>query len=187
MKDELTKCGPFIKLVKEHRKRNSYRWGRKSSISIKYYLDKILYILHTGDSWSSLSKLNLKCHFTAVYKTYVKWVKLKFFDTFHINLLKQYRRATIDDFNCSFIDSTDIRNVNGSKKLTNFGIKFKNKRAVRLHSICDINKITLSFSVTPANRADVREIETLVDNMYIPIKKSYRYPHYLAGDKDLEC
>lgn len=183
MKKELSKCAPFIKLVKDYRKRNNYRGGRKSSISIKYYLDKILLVLYLGIPWAALSIFNLKCHFTAVYKKYVKWIKLKFFDTFQINLLKQYRRATIDDFNCSYIDSSDVRNVNGSNKLTNFGMKFKNKRAIRLHSICDKNKITLSVSVTPANRSDVREIENLVNNVYVPINKSYRNPHYIVGDK----
>ena len=183
MKNELYKFQFLIELIKEDKIKNKYRGGKKSTISIIYYLDKILFVIYSGIAWSTLKNLNICCHYTAIYKKYTIWVKKGFFDYFQNNLLEVYTTITKDVYKCTFIDSTDVRNVNGSKQLTGFGRKFKGKRAIKVHSMCDINRITRSIIITPANKMDVTQIEPLINNVSIPIEKSYRDPHYTVGDK----
>ena len=183
MKNELYKFQFFVELVESDKKKNKYRGGRNSTISTTYYLDKILFVLYSGITWSVLEKLNIICHYTAIYKKYTLWIKKGFFDKFQNNLLNVYINSIKDVSKCTFIDSTDVRNVNGSKKLTGYGRKFKGKRAIKVHSICDKNKITRSIIITPSNKMDVTQIEQLIEKVFIPIKKSYRNPHYTVGDK----
>ena len=181
MKDECSKFLFLLDLIQEDKKKTKYKGGRKSVISDMYYLDKILFICYSGLSWSALQKLNIICHYTAIYKKYNIWIRKGFFDMFHINLSSIY--STNFPYNTSFIDSTDVRNVNGSKKHTGYGRKFKNKRAIKIHTRCDKNKISSSLVVTPANIMDVTQIESLVENTYLPIISTYRKPHYMVGDK----
>lgn len=181
MKDECIKFQFFLDLIQEDRKKTRYKGGRKSIISDIYYLDKILFICYTGLPWSALQKLNIICHYTAIYKKYNIWIYKGFFDIFYTNILNIY--YTNYPSSASFIDSTDVRNINGSKKYTNYGRKFKNKRAIKIHSRCDENKISSSLIVTPANIMDVTQIESLVENTFVSINSTYRKPHYMVGDK----
>jgi len=181
MKNECTKFQFFLDLVQKDKNLKSYKGGRKSVISNIYYLDKILFVLTSGISWSDLQYLNIKCHYTAIYKKYIEWTNKGFFNDHHIYLLNIYSKN--NSYNASFIDSTDIRNINGSKKLAGYGRKFKCKRAIKLHTKCDKNKITSSIIITPANKPDVTQIEPLMENSFIPINATYRKPHYTVGDK----
>ena len=183
MKDELYKFQFFIELVDEDRRMNKYKGGRKPLISTTYYLDKILFVLTTGLTWSHLQRLNIICHYSAIFKKFNIWVRKGFIDILQDNLLSVYMDVFKPTSNCSFMDSTDILNVNGSKKYTNYGRKFKSKRAIKLHTRCDENKITHAAYVTPANVMDVTLIEQLVNNNFIQIEKTYRKPHYVVGDK----
>ena len=181
MKDECIKFQFILNLIQEERKKTRYKGGRKSIISDIYYLDKILFVCYTGLPWSTLQKLNIICHYTAIYKKYCIWIHKGFFNTFHTSILNIY--TTNFPSNTSFIDSTDVRNINGSKKYTGYGRKFKNKRAIKIHSRCDENKISSSLIVTPANIMDVTQIESLIEKSFVPINATYRNPHYTVGDK----
>ena len=183
MKNELYKFQFFLELIKEDKIKNKYRGGRIPIISTTYYLDKILFVLYSGIAWSALQNLNIICHYTAIYKKYTIWIKKGFFNVFQDFLLKVYTNVSTDVDKCTFIDSTDVRNVNGSKQLTGYGRKFKGKRAIKIHSMCDKNRITRSTIITSANKMDVTQIEPLINNVYIPTKSTYRNPHYTVGDK----
>jgi hypothetical protein len=163
--------------------------GRKKQISTEYYLDWIMYVLVTGITWENLNvtPLNecLKCSPLSIKQQFYRWNNVNVFTNVNNKLLNIY--ANNIAIKKLFIDSTDIQNKNGSLKDVGYGKKYKNKLAIRLHSICDENKITFSHILTPANVSDTTQTQNVINNIDIPLKNTYRAPLYVCGDKGYIC
>jgi transposase len=173
----------IVRLAKKDKELNKY--GRPNKISDKYCLKYMLIVLKRGVSWTSLEEYGITCHYTTIQKRFYLWRKKGFFERFHTNLLNNYKDYTDKHIPLSleFIDSTDIINGNGLQKNTGYNIKFRNKRAVKIHAKNDINQIINSFTITPANIHDVTQVKQLVTNSIISLDATYRKPTYLGVDK----
>jgi len=162
--------------------------GKKQIIPTIYYVDMILFVLTSGCSWNSLENLpNLKCKGDSIRKQYNRWMEKGIFDDIHTELLNQYKDQQIfessndNPINEIFIDSTDILNDNGTKDMTGYGYKFKNKRAIRLHCGCDKNNI-ISANFTKASIHESKMTIPLLSNPWYPLGPTYHQPIYVAGD-----
>jgi uncharacterized protein YjaG (DUF416 family) len=80
------------------------------------------------------------------------------------------------------IDSTDVLNLCGTENI-NYGHKFKNKKASRIHLSLSNNGIPLSVHVTGANKNDSTQLETNLNNIPFKIKTSNKKSTYVVVDK----
>ena len=174
--------------IEENYEKKLFKKGRKRTFPIEMYLKYIMYVLETGITWNNL--IDTPCKPNTIRKQYGIWVGQGIFDDIHKELLTAYDMETTNQSsplliseNNLFIDSTDIQNRNGTEKITGFGIKFKNKRAMKIHSLCDENKVSYSFVLTPANCSDSTVTENVIDSSIVPLHHSNHNKLRISGDK----
>ncbi len=132
----------------------------------------IFMIAKMGLSWSKISEINT-INTDAIRKRYYKWAKLNVFHTAYNVLLKIYKNKY--DLSNLFIDSTVIRNANGSLKY-GFNNKIKNK-SIKISAIVDENRIPYILKVTPSNPHDSKIMEEIIEGT------QFNKPINLIGDK----
>jgi transposase len=170
--------------IQKHKRTKGFSCGRKRTINYEYYLDWIIFVLVSGISWEDLQHIpvQFKCKPRSIKQQFYRWRDQGIFKNVHSDLLRFYVENN-KQINITYIDSTDIQNRNCLKENTDFNTKFRNKRAIRLHSLCDKNKVTHSFVITGANIKDEQMIEKVIEKIEIPLKQTYRNPLYVVGDK----
>ncbi len=161
--------------------------GRRRTVPIKYYIDWIVFVLISGIPWENLEDVpelseNVLCKPMSIKQQFYRWNNVGIFDDLHDKAHSFYveNGGLITE---TYIDSTDVQNRNGLRKDTGYNSKFKNKRAIRLHSLCDNNKVSHSFVLTPANIKDDQMTEKVVNNIKVPLSQTYRNPLYIGADK----
>ena len=159
----INKLDPFNKKI-----------GRPTEYCYDICLDYIFKILKTGLSWANLTNIS-RVNTDTIRKRFNKWCKLGVFTQAHDILLKIYKNKY--DFSNMYIDSTVIKNLNGSLD-NGYNIKIKNKKSIKISAIVDEYKIPHVLSVTSSNPHDAKIMENIIDNDYFNNKAIN-----LVGDK----
>lgn len=92
----------------------SNKSGRNHKLDFNHYLDTIIYVLRTGISWSSLK---VPLHYSTYYKFFIKLINKNVFNITHTLLCNLYKSTYSKTFKELFIDSSMIKNINGSEFL----------------------------------------------------------------------
>jgi transposase len=172
----------ITEIIKETFNRTN-KSGRKRIFTIEYYIDYILFVFVNGVPWNALNTIpGTKCNWKSIKKQFYRWNSLKIFDRVHTKLLKFYIRYSAP-ITFTYIDSTDVRNINALKKNVSYGRKHKGKFAIKIHALTDDNFIMHSMIFTKSREKDEQHIIPVINNIYVPLGNTYRKPLYVCGDK----
>lgn len=150
---------------------------RKTKYSTHFYVSNIYYVLKTGVQWNAL---DVKCHYTTIYKKFVMWNKLKIFDLIYDELIEKYKNSCI--IKNVYIDASHIRNVNGTDLIgRNHYDRFRN--STKLHLLIDDNRVPIAFTFTKGNINDGKLTSKLSEPLKQIIKMDNRRTINLIGDK----
>jgi hypothetical protein len=163
------------------------RRGAKRKFNDNIYINWICKVLFSGISWRGLELfLNKKVDpsFNSVRNKFNEWNRIGAFKLTYITLLEKYHQKYKNNFRNLFLDATDIANINYFKEGVGYnGHKIRNKRALKLTVIATKDRVPVSFSVAPANKADVTMLEKTIENSNLDLKSDYHDPLYLTCDK----
>lgn len=156
---------------------------RKTRITVSYCLEKIVKVLSHGYSWCHL---DCTCHFTSIYKRFRNWINNGIFESLWNQLTESYCSDSLKKdascFKILFIDSTMIKNINGSDMLGRNHFD-RNRLATKMSVVCDQNKVPLSATFYQANNHDASTIESSLEAIPFKIHRNKKYHSILVGDK----
>lgn len=139
-----------------------------SKYSLDLIINELIYVLNTGLSWRNLrSKINSK----TLYWHFSKFVKYdifkKLFEVLRSNFYN-YTGNKINDTTYLIVDSTIIWNKFGIDRLGR-NKYYKNKRAMKISLLTDINGIPLSIFYLLGNRHDnicfIDHVDDVIKNL----------------------
>lgn len=150
---------------------------RKTIYSTSYYMYHIYYVLKTGIPWNALS---VECHYTSVYKHFIKYNKFNVFSDLYLDHINKY--LDCHKINTCYIDSTHIKNINGSDLIgRNHYDRFRH--STKLHTIIDDNNIPINYKFTAGNVNDSKLTEKLITEKIDKLVVDKRRIINLIGDK----
>jgi len=153
----------------------AFPFKRKPKYDNKYYLEKIIYMLKSGCTYREANHGSVKNHYSSIYKKYNQWVTSGFFDDLFSKLVGKYKKKRRKKLKKNlhksslltlFVDSSNIRNKNGSELLGRT-YQDKRKKGNKITVICDQEKFPLIIDISAAN---VHDSKILTSSK--PIKKS---------------
>lgn len=139
--------------------------GRPHKEEIDHYIDIIFKVIKTGISWKDL---NEKLNYSTYYKKFIKWNNLNLFENVHKIIIKILSSRNLINTKDLFIDSTMIKNINGSEYIGPNHYD-RNKNGNKITIIVTNNGIPLGLSLAPSNIHDVNLVENTIDNIAIKI------------------
>lgn len=146
--------------------------GRKLKADFSYYINKIFFVLKYGTPWRALDS---KVHYTTIHKFYLKLVSIGLFElTYRVIVSMGIKSVSTKNL---FIDSTLIKNINGSE-FTGKNHFDRNRKGNKISVIVNEKGVPISIHLSTANRHDSSLIENVLDNSAIQIIRSR-----LIGDK----
>ena len=152
--------------------------GRKDKYSIWFYIKYIVQVLVNGTPWN---KLSCTCDPSTIKKKFYKWNSMNVFYIAYVLLLDEYYEYS-DAIKILFIDSTTIENQNCSE-CVGYTYKLKGKKATKITTVIDSNKMTLAHQISKPSIHDVNMIQTSTQGVIETIKPTYHDPLYIVGDK----
>lgn len=178
LKRELTK---YINIFdKKILTNNGNKIGRKRIYNNNMCLNVLLNILFEGITYRHSCKyIKNKHSFTSIFKRIQIWNVNNIFTNMFTNLVTKYKHKK--QISKMFIDSTDILNLNGTKKFTDFGYKFRSKRSTRITLICDKNKVPLFYAVNGSAMKDSKILENNINKIqYNQLSKIIQIKMYIC-------
>jgi Transposase DDE domain len=161
--------------------------GAKKKFNDDIYINWISKVLFSGISWRNLSLFLTKKEdpcFNSIRNKFNEWNNIGAFYLTYMTLLEKYHQKNKSNFKQIFMDSTDIVNDNYFKEGAGYNKhKIANKLALKFTVITTKDRVPIAFSLTSANRGDVKMLEKTVDNSNINLNSSYHNPTYLTCDK----
>jgi hypothetical protein len=150
--------------------------GRKPLINDnEIYYNEFINLLKEGKQWRDLKSI---ASYTVYFKKYKEWsINNLFKEAYFILILYliQHRYITYKQLNNTYIDSTMIRNKNGTECIgMNYSDKFK--YGTKSSVICTQNGIPVSLVCIPSNIHDINTVEDTIDRSILNNKK-------IGGDK----
>lgn len=156
---------------------------RKPKYNNEFYLKHIIYVLKTGIQWN---QLNVKCHYTTIYKKFIDWSNKGIFKISWEQLNNIYVTKKLNQdhkwFKNLLIDSSMIKNYKGIDCIGKNHYD-RNRKATKLSIICDQNKVPISVSFYGANIHDTKTIEESIKNINQNIFVDKRNTINIVGDK----
>ncbi len=148
---------------------NNNNSGRKLKKNFKHYLDNIFYVLRYGIPWNSLPYTGL--HYTTYHKFYTKLISLNIFELAYKILSKKYYYKNKDQFKNIYIDSSMIKNINGSE-FTGKNHYDRNRKGNKITVLVNDYGVPISIHLSKANTHDSTLIMDALNNSTIKIIRS---------------
>jgi hypothetical protein len=188
---------PIVKLVdllvetvikKSPIKKSEY--ARNKKYTIRDYAIGIIDAMKNNSSWNSYNGV---INGNTLRKKHNEWVKLNIYDEVYKTSLNKYFKQVpkTEELKYQSIDSTFIKDVNGSKK-SKFNAVYKGKKGsslkgIKVTSIVTTKGIPISLNVDSGNRYDSVLLPKAINNIAVDCHtKKYhnhnRYKQYFIGD-----
>ena len=160
---------------------------RQRKVSDAQTLKYIIIILQGGLLWHHLSLFVEACHWTVIYKRFVKWVKLDVFGEAWRRGIIAYGAGRLQEdpkaFGKLFIDASMVKNEYGNISSCIGPDHFNRSRSgTKMSCICDNRGTILSCVMFPANIPDIELVVATVQAIPIQIHPNKRYVSRLVGD-----
>jgi len=146
--------------------------------------------LRYNHSWNSYSGI---INGNTLRKKHYEWVKLNIYEEVYKRSLNKYLKVIpkTEEFKYQAIDSTFIRDNNGSKESGYSGIykerKGESSKGIKITSIVTTSGIPLSTNIVSANKHDCTVFPKVINNMVVECNtykyhNHNRYKQYFIGD-----
>jgi len=165
----------YLKEINNGNKSNTK--GRPEKKDIDHYIDVIFKVVKTGIPWKSLKE---DLHYSTYHKKFVKWNNLYLFENINKIILKILNSKDLLFNNSSkelFIDSTMIKNINGSEFIGHNHYN-RNRNGNKISIIVTKSGIPIGLKLETSNIHDINIVEDTIDNICIKIDGSK-----IGGDK----
>lgn len=188
---------PIVKLIEIFRNvvieksliKNS-NYIRNQKYSLDDYIIGIIDVLRYNHSWNSYSGI---INGNTLRKKHYEWIKLNIYEEVYKRSLNKYLKVVskTEEFKYQTIDSTFIRDNNGSKESDYSGIYKERKgvssKGIKITSIVTTSGIPLSTNITSANKHDCTVLPEVINNMVVKCntykyRNHNRYKQYFLGD-----
>jgi|SRR5580692_1834524 hypothetical protein len=188
---------PIVKLIEIFRNvviekspiKNS-NYIRNQKYSLDDYIIGIIDVLRYNHSWNSYSGI---INGNTLRKKHYEWVKLNIYEEVYKRSLNKYLKVIpkTEEFKYQAIDSTFIRDNNGSKESGYSGIykerKGESSKGIKITSIVTTSGIPLSTNIVSANKHDCTVFPKVINNMVVECNtykyhNHNRYKQYFIGD-----
>jgi transposase len=164
---------------------------RRPKASNSFVLKHVVFVLHTGISWTALQEMTLPtCGYSAIYKRFTEWKDKRIFENIWDDVIKSYGCKKLQEDKYAFknndIDSTMLRNLQGFKEETNVlgrNYQDKFKFGTKISVICDDNMIPISSVFFPSNIHDIKTIDNTLNAIPFSLTINNRFSFNLIGDK----
>ncbi len=138
--------------------------GGRPPIEDRKALTGILFVLKTGIPWEDLpQEMGCGCGMSC-WRRLLKWQTAGVWKKLHRELLKRLEGADQIDWSRATVDSSSVRAVGGGEK-TGPNPTDRGKLGSKHHILTDANGLPLSEELTAANRHDVTQLLSLVDQI----------------------
>lgn len=145
---------------------NKHSSGRYLKKEFNHYLDVILMVLNTGMAWRQITLNEL--HYTTYYKFFIKLIRLDLFNLAYKIVLLCHHKHNSNQLDTLFIDSTLIKNINGSQLLGKNPCD-RGRNGNKITVIVDKFGIPVSIHLASANIHDSQLINTSINKSSIKL------------------
>src|SRR5438105_4498552 len=145
---------------------NKHTVGRYLKKEFYHYIDVILMVLKTGMAWRQIPLKEL--HYTTYHKFFIKLVKLDLFSLAYKIILLCHHKHNSNQLDILFIDSTLIKNINGSQLLGKNPCD-RGRNGNKITVIVDKFGIPISIHLASANIHDSKLINTSIKKSFIKL------------------
>lgn len=152
-------------LIEPHLPSHSARlWGGRPPVPDRKALAGIIFVLKSGIPWEMLPK-EMGCGSgMTCWRRLRDWQQAGVWETVKQILLDHLRKADQLNFSRAAVDSASVRSFGGGEN-TGPNPTDRRKRGTKHHVITDAGGIPLKTKVTGANRHDVTQLLSLVDEI----------------------
>jgi hypothetical protein len=150
--------------------------GRKNKLELSVYIKYIMRVLFFGEFWSTLNCP--ECDPSTIRKKFYLWRDAGIFDNIYEQLFRIYCKNTV--FKKLFVDSTVVVNKNCSNDdLIDYYYKTASKQQLKIHVICDSNRVPVVAEITNPNVHDSKACREMIKDISFRVSDE----SYIIGDK----
>ena len=164
----------MIQQMKDIYEQGKDKRGRPLQREFEFYIHEIFLVLKSGMAWKYLRST---LHYTAIFKMFQKLIDRDVFILAYKKAVDIYYTNHKSDFKILYMDSTMIKNINGSE-LIGRNHYDRYRFGTKINIISNVNGIPIGILVVPANKNDSTLTKDTINNICIDIKS-----YYLGTDK----